>query len=207
MLKERTNYILDTLQKIFPDAHCELVHHNIYELSVAVILSAQAKDERVNMVTPILFAKYPDLTSLSRAEVKDVKAIIQHLGLADAKSKNIIAFSQKVLSEFSGLIPKTLEELITLPGVGRKTANVILSVGHNLPGLAVDTHVSRVSKRLGLVSDDDSVEVIEHKLKQMFEPDVWGYLHHCLIFFGRYMCLAKKPLCEKCPFNNICIKK
>ena len=202
-----TKYILDTLSTLFPNATCELNYTNIYELSVAVILSAQTTDERVNLVTPTLFSKYPDVYALSKANVTDVENIIHSVGLYASKARNIIGFSKAVIERFSGAIPSTLEELITLPGVGRKTANVILFVGFNLPGLAVDTHVSRVSKRLGLVKEDDDVVVIEYKLKAMYEKEEWGNLHHYLIFFGRYLCTAKKPLCDKCPFTKICTKK
>lgn len=202
-----TKEILSKLSLLFPNAHCELNHNNIYELSVAVILSAQTTDERVNSITPLLFTKYPNLQALSLAEHKDVEDIIHSIGLFQTKAKNIINFAKAVINNYNKEIPKTLEELITLPGVGRKTANVILSVGYNLPGLAVDTHVSRVSKRLGLVDENDDVLAIEYKLKEMFDEEDWGTLHHCLIFFGRYLCSAKKPLCENCPFINICTKK
>lgn len=202
-----TRQILDKLSVLFPDAHCELNYRNIYELSVSVILSAQTTDERVNSVTPELFEKYATLMDLSYAKVQDVEKIIRSVGLFKTKAQNIINFAQSVVEKFNGEIPKTLDELTTLPGVGRKTANVILSVGYNLPGLAVDTHVSRVSKRLGLVDEEDNVLVIEQKLKSMFDEQDWGVLHHYLIFFGRYLCIAKKPLCEKCPFIERCTKK
>ena len=202
-----TKYILDTLSTLFPDATCELNYTNIYELSVAVILSAQTTDERVNLVTPTLFSKYPDVYALSKANVTDVEDVIHSVGLYASKARNIIGFSKAVIERFSGIIPSTLEELITLPGVGRKTANVILFVGFNLPGLAVDTHVSRVSKRLGLVDENDDPVVIEKKLKNLYKMEEWGPIHHYLLFFGRYLCLAKKPMCEKCPFIKICTKK
>lgn len=202
-----TKYILDTLSTLFPNATCELNYTNIFELSVAVILSAQTTDERVNLVTPELFSKYPDVYALSKANVTDVENIIHSVGLYASKARNIIGFSKAVIERFSGAIPSTLEELITLPGVGRKTANVILFVGFNLPGLAVDTHVSRVSKRLGLVEENDDPVVIEKKLKKLYKTEEWGPIHHYLLFFGRYLCLAKKPMCEKCPFIKICTKK
>lgn len=202
-----TKHILDTLSSLFPNATCELNFNNIYELSIAVILSAQTTDERVNLVTPTLFSKYPNLNSLSKASVGDVENIIHSVGLYASKARNIIGFAKGVIEKFSGNIPNTLEELITLPGVGRKTANVILSVGFNLPGLAVDTHVSRVSKRLGLVDVDDDPVAIEFKLKKLYNMEEWGPVHHYLLFFGRYLCLAKKPMCDKCPFINICTKK
>ncbi len=202
-----TKYILNTLSQMFPDATCELNFKNIYELAIAVILSAQTTDERVNLVTPALFSKYPDIYALSKANVTEVESIIHSVGLYASKSRNIIKFAEKVLSDFSGVIPNTLEELITLPGVGRKTANVILFVGFNLPGLAVDTHVSRVSKRLGLVDENDDPVAIEFKLKELYDIEEWGPIHHYLLFFGRYLCLAKKPMCDKCPFIKICTKK
>lgn len=202
-----TKYILDTLSALFPDATCELNFTNIYELSVAVILSAQTTDERVNLVTPTLFSKYPDVFTLSKANVTDVENIIHSVGLYSSKARNIIGFALGVIEKYAGVIPSTLEELITLPGVGRKTANVILFVGFNLPGLAVDTHVSRVSKRLGLVEEDDDPVVIEKKLKELYDMEDWGPVHHYLLFFGRYLCTSKKPMCEKCSFINICTKK
>ena len=138
---------------------------------------------------------------------KEVEDIIKSVGLYQTKAKNIIAFSKKVVDEYQGIIPSTIDELVLLPGVGRKTANVIVSVAYNLPGLAVDTHVSRVSKRLGLVDENDDVIVIEKKLKELFDVNDWGRVHHLLIFFGRYLCTAQKPDCNRCPFIKQCTKK
>lgn len=202
-----TKELLKTLEELFPNAECELKHRNPYELAIAVIMSAQTTDERVNKTTPALFSKYPTIESLANANQKDVEDIIKSVGLYQTKAKNIIAFSKKVIEDYQGIIPNTIEELVKLPGVGRKTANVIISVAYNLPGLAVDTHVSRVSKRLGLVNEDDNVDVIEKKLKELFDMDDWGRVHHKLIFFGRYLCFAQKPDCNRCPFVNQCTKK
>ena len=161
MLKETTKELLEKLENLFPNAKCELIHKNAYELSIAVITSAQTTDERVNLVTPILFEKYPTIDMLANADQKDVEKIIQSVGLYQTKARNIIGFSKKIIDEYNGEIPNEIDELIKLPGVGRKTANVIVSVAYNLPGLAVDTHVTRVSKRLGLVDEDDNVEIKE----------------------------------------------
>lgn len=207
MLRVTTKEILEQLEKLFPNAKCELNHRNVYELSIAVILSAQTTDERVNLITPNLFEKYPTLDSLASSNQSDVEKIIQSVGLYQTKAKNIIGFSKMVLDVYNGIIPSTIEELVKLPGVGRKTANVIVSVAYNLPGLAVDTHVTRVSKRLGLVNEEDNADIIEQKLKNLFDINDWGRVHHLLIFFGRYMCIAKKPLCDNCPFINRCTKK
>ena len=147
MSKETTKQLLTTLEELFPNAKCELNHKNTYELAIAVIMSAQTTDERVNKTTPELFNKYPTIESLAVANQKEVEDIIKSVGLYQTKAKNIIAFSKKVVDEYQGMIPNTIDELVLLPGVGRKTANVIVSVAYNLPGLAVDTHVSRVSKR------------------------------------------------------------
>ena len=203
MLNVDTKYILNTLSQMFPDATCELNFGNIYELAIAVILSAQTTDERVNLVTPLLFSKYPDVYSLSKADVSDVEEIIHSVGLSTTKSKNIIKFAEKVISDFSGVIPNTLEELITLPGVGRKTANVILFVGFNLPGLAVDTHVLRVSNRLGLVRTDNPTDC-QKALEEIFKNYDLIEIHHLLLLFGRYFCTAKNPKCDGCLLKNYC---
>ena len=199
--------ILQVLDELFPDAHCELDYENLYQLSLAVILSAQTTDVSVNKVTPKLFAKYPDLQSLASAKVEDVENLIRNIGLYRNKAKNIMGFSSAVLANFSGSIPNTLEELIQLPGVGRKTANVILSEFYKVPAIAVDTHVERVSKRLGLAKPNDSVLQVEKRLQKKIPKDLWSKAHHLLIFFGRYHCKAQKPECVRCPFIEICTNK
>jgi len=199
--------ILQMLEQMFPDAHCELDYKDLYQLSVAVILSAQTTDVSVNKVTPQLFVKYPDLQSLSNANVEEVENLIRNIGLYRNKAKNIMGFSNAVLANFSGSIPNTLEELIQLPGVGRKTANVILSEFYKVPAIAVDTHVERVSKRLGLAKPNDNVLQVEKSLQKKIPKELWSKAHHLLIFFGRYQCKAQKPECETCPFIEICTNK
>ena len=209
MLKNRQELeeILLEIEKLFPNASCELVYHNLYELLIAVMLSAQTTDKSVNLVTPNLFMKYPTALSLSNAEYDDVKSIIARLGLSSNKAKNIIATSKMLVEKYNCEVPSTLEELITLPGVGRKTANVVLSEGYKIPRIAVDTHVERVSKRLGIVSDSASVLDVEQTLMKLIDEPLWHKSHHLLLFFGRYFCLAKKPNCEnwldknKCSYN------
>ncbi len=193
----------ELLGVMFPDAHCELDYHNVYELSVAVILSAQTTDKAVNIVTPNLFAKYTTLESLANANASVVEALIARIGLAKTKAKNIIGFAKGVMEQFNGVIPQTIEELITLPGVGRKTANVIISEGYGVPGLAVDVHVTRVTNRLGLVDTPDPVK-IEHALKEMYPKEVWHTMHHRFIFLGRNTCKAKNPLCDECLLKPYC---
>ena len=198
------NKIADELGKLFPDAKCELNYRNVFELSIAVILSAQTTDKSVNNVTPKLFSKYPTLNDLSEANQMDVMKIIEPIGLAKTKSSNIINFSKEVINNFNGIIPDNIDDLVTLPGVGRKTANVIISEGYHKPGFAVDVHVSRVTKRLGIVEDSDTPEKIEYKLKAMFDEELWHTMHHRFIFMGRYLCTSKKPNCDVCPFKKEC---
>lgn len=197
-------YFLDTLSQLFPDAHCELNHRNAYEMAVAVILSAQTTDASVNRVTPALFAKYPDAFTLCQADQKDVEACIASLGLYRNKARSIIGFARGVVEQYGGVIPDEMDELTTLPGVGRKCANVILSECFQRPSLAVDTHVSRIARRLYLAFEKDSVETIERKLKQKFPKDRWIASHHQMIFFGRYLCHARNPECSRCPFTQYC---
>lgn len=201
------NYIKDELGNLFPNAKCELDYNNIYELSVAVILSAQTSDKSVNKVTPNLFTKYPTINDLAKADICDVESIIAPLGLAKRKSINIVGFASEVVLKFDGIIPDSIDSLITLPGVGRKTANVIISEGYHLPGFAVDVHVERVTKRLGLVDLSDDPKKIEFKLKKLYNPSDWHLMHHRFIFMGRYLCHSTNPECNKCPFVKDCINK
>lgn len=201
---KRSKYIIDALDKLFPDAYCELDHRNDFELLIAVVLSAQTTDQRVNSVTGDLFASYPDAVSLSEADMADVEKIIRPIGLYHAKARNIIALSKALVEEHDGIVPSDRNELMKLPGVGRKTANVILNNCFDEPAFAVDTHVSRVSRRLGIADQDDDVNVIEEKLMTYFPRNRWGKLHHQFIFFGRYKCKAAKPDCSDCPFAAFC---
>ena len=199
-------YIIESLNKLYPNAECELRHKNNFELLIAVVLSAQTTDASVNKVTPALFAKFPDAKALANAEIDDVIACIKSIGLYQNKSKNIISLSKQLVERFAGEVPSSREELESLDGVGRKTCNVILSNCYDYPAFAVDTHVSRVSKRLMIAKKDDDVLTIEKKLMKFFPKDLWGKLHHQFIFFGRYKCKAKNPDCEDCPFKDNCRK-
>ena len=199
-------YIIESLNKLYPNAECELRHMNNFELLIAVVLSAQTTDASVNKVTPALFAKFPDAKALANAEIDYVIACIKSIGLYQNKSKNIISLSKQLVERFAGEVPSSREELESLDGVGRKTCNVILSNCFDYPAFAVDTHVSRVSKRLMIAKKDDDVLTIEKKLMKFFPKDLWGKLHHQFIFFGRYKCKAKNPDCEDCPFKDNCRK-
>lgn len=199
-------YIIENLNKLYPDAECELIHRNNFELLIAVVLSAQTTDASVNKVTKNLFVKYPDAYTLSQANLEDVMSLIKSIGLYQNKAKNIINLAKDLVKKFDGEVPSTREELESLSGVGRKTCNVILSNCFNYPAFAVDTHVSRVSKRLLIAKKDDDVNTIEKKLMRFFPSELWGKLHHQFIFFGRYKCKAKNPNCEDCPFINNCRK-
>ena len=203
---KNANYIIKQLDILFPDAHCELNHRNNFELLIAVILSAQTTDQKVNKVTEDLFSKYDNPYKLAKAEYEDVEEIIRPLGLSKNKAKNIISTANTLVNEYNGEVPSSKEKLIKLNGVGNKTANIILNNCFNVPAFAVDTHVSRVSKRLSIADKDDSILVIEEKLMKYFPSSKWGKLHHQFIFFGRYKCKAIKPDCDNCPFIKICDK-
>jgi endonuclease-3 len=207
MNKEYVNQFLTTIEEMFPDAHGELNYHNIYELIICVILSAQTTDVRVNIVTPELFKKYPSFNELKDASLDDVKELIKSVGLYATKAQNIINCAKMVVEEFNGIVPNNIDDLIKLPGVGRKTASIVLIEGYNIPAFPVDTHVSRVSKRLGFASINDDPVDVEAKCKKLFPSQKWRKLHHQMIFLGRYVCLARKPMCEKCALNSICPKK
>lgn len=199
--------ILCILNQMFPNAHCELEHRNPFELAVAVVLSAQATDASVNKVTPLLFEKYPTCYKMAEAQIEDIECCIRSIGLYRNKAKNIHAMAVKLKEDFNGEMPRTMEELVTLPGVGRKSANVILSVCFGVPAIAVDTHVERISKRLGLAFKKDDVLTVEKKLMKKIPKDQWSHTHHLMIFFGRYFCKAKNPQCKDCGLIDICKEK
>lgn len=203
-MTKKTDYILDELEKIFPDAKCELIHSNPFELVCAVSLSAQTTDERVNMVTGELFKRYPTPNDLANADLDEVEDLIKSIGLYHNKALNLIAMAKKLVEDFDSTVPSDIDSLCTLNGVGRKTANVVRLVAFNIPSIPVDTHVSRVSKRLGLANIDDDVSVIEKKLAKKVKKSRWNRMHHLFIFFGRYLCKAKNPECFRCPFKDIC---
>ena len=206
MKRSSKEYIIENLNRLYPDAHCELNHKDSFELLIAVVLSAQTTDVSVNRVTPALFEKYPDALSLSEASEEDVMRLIHSIGLYKNKSRNIINLAKELVKRFNGEVPSKREELESLPGVGRKTANVVLSNCFDYPAFAVDTHVSRVSKRLMIAIKDDDVLTIEKKLMKFFPRNCWSRLHHQFIFFGRYKCKAKNPECTDCPFRDSCRK-
>lgn len=199
--------ILDTLEAMYPNAFVELTHKNTFELLVAVVLSAQTTDKSVNKVTPKLFELYPTPLDLAQAFIVDVEQCIKTIGLYKNKAKHIVALANELVNSYQSEVPSFREALESLPGVGRKTANVVLSNAFNIPALAVDTHVNRVSKRLKIAKEDDSVLEVELKLMKKFPKKSWTKLHHQLIFFGRYHCLAQNPKCQDCPFFDMCAYK
>lgn len=201
-----TNVILDVMKQMFPNAECALHHNNAYELIVAVVLSAQTTDEAVNKITPALFQKYPTVYDLAKADTDEIASYIKTIGLYRNKSRMIKELAISIVENFDGVVPDTRKKLMSLSGVGRKTANVVLSVWYHVPAFAVDTHVERISKRLGLAKFKDNVEVVESKLKRKIPRSRWNEGHHLFIFFGRYHCMAKKPKCDECPFTSICKK-
>lgn len=202
-MDSRNQFILDNLKQLINTPKSELVFSNSFELLVAVLLSAQCTDKRVNMITPSLFKAYPDPYALSKAKLIDVENIIKSCGFYHNKAKNIIELSKKLVNNFNGVVPNNRESLMTLDGVGRKTANVVLAVAFNEPAIAVDTHVHRVSNRLGLSSSND-VEVIEQDLMNQFDKDCWVDLHHYLLLFGRYYCKSQNPSCSDCVLKSVC---
>lgn len=203
-MDEVKNIIMNTFEEMYPDAHCELIHRNHFELLVAVILSAQTTDVSVNKVTPKLFAKFKTPYDFAEANIEDIEKEIKSLGLYKTKAKNLQKMAKMLIEDYDGQVPNEENKLLKLPGVGRKTANVILSVAFNKPAFAVDTHVERVSKRLNIADKKDNVNIVEKKLKIYFPKDKWSKLHHQMIFFGRYHCLARNPKCDECKLTNYC---
>ena len=191
------------LAEEYPEAVCELDHRNPFELLAATILSAQTTDARVNMVTPTLFARYPDAPSLAAADPEELEDIIRSTGFYQNKAKSLIGMAQAVVERFGGEVPSALDDLVTLPGVGRKTGNVVRSVAFGLPGLPVDTHVGRLSRRLALTEQEDPVKV-EKELCAMVPPKEWGDLSLRLILHGRRVCDAKAPRCGACVLESLC---
>jgi endonuclease-3 len=197
------NKVLDILEDYYPDAECELNYETPFELLVATILSAQCTDVRVNKVTKELFARYNKPKDFSNLKEEELGEIIKSCGLYKSKAKKIILSSKIILDKYNGQVPSSLEELISLPGVGRKTANVILSNVFNVPAIAVDTHVFRVSNRIGIVKGKDP-EDTEFKLMNVIPKKRWSKAHHLFIFHGRRICKARSPKCSICPINNYC---
>jgi endonuclease-3 len=204
MNKSQVRHVLDVMGEMFPDAHCELNHANPFELTIAVLLSAQCTDETVNKVTHTLFQKYQGPEDYLNVPLEELEQDIRRIGLYRNKAKNIQKLCQLVLEKYDGEIPKQHEQLVELPGVGRKTANVVMSNAFGVPAIAVDTHVERVSKRLGIAGWKDSVLEVEKKLMSKVPREEWTLTHHRLIFFGRYHCKAQSPQCDMCPMLENC---
>nr|WP_260503662.1 endonuclease III [Paenibacillus polymyxa] len=197
-------HILDTIGTMFPDAHCELNHDNAFELTIAVLLSAQCSDQMVNKVTADLFQKYKSPEDYLAVPLEELEQDIRRIGLYRNKAKHIHNLCRILIDQYGGEIPSEHDQLVKLPGVGRKTANVVVSTAFNVPAIAVDTHVERVSKRLGFAGWDDSVLEVEKKLMKRVPRDEWSVTHHRLIFFGRYHCKAQNPQCQVCPLLDVC---
>ncbi|MFM8688039.1 MAG: endonuclease III [Acidimicrobiaceae bacterium] len=200
---KRATDVLRLLKREYPVAICELTHESAFQLLAATILSAQCTDARVNMVTPALFDAYPTPEKLAVGDVAHVEQLVRSTGFYQTKAKNLIGMASQVMSRFGGEVPREIEDLVTLPGVGRKTANVLRSVVFGLPGLPVDTHVGRLSRRLGLTKLDDPVKV-EYELNAMLPPPEWGEFSLRLILHGRRVCDARTPRCEECLLESLC---
>ena len=188
-----------------PDAHCELNYDTPFQLAVATILSAQCTDVRVNKVTPALFASYPDAAAMAGADIHHVEELNRSTGFFRNKAKNIVAMANAVMEEYGGEMPRTLDELVQLPGVGRKTANVILGNAFGVPGLTVDTHFLRLMRRLGITTSTNAVTV-EKQVMPLLDEEEWTMFSHRLIFHGRRVCTARNPRCEECVLDDICPK-
>ena len=201
--KDKIKEVLDILEETYPDAECALHHQNVFQLIVAVALSAQTTDKSVNVVTPALFERYPDADALAAADVEEVSEYIKRIGMYKTKAKNIVGMAQKLVSDYDGQVPEDYDALVSLPGVGRKTANVVLSVGFGHQRIAVDTHVFRAANRIGLVHEKDVLKT-ELSLMERIPEERWSRTHHSLIFHGRQCCDSRKPKCDDCPINTLC---
>ncbi len=203
----KTSRIEEYLDFLYPNPQCELNYTKDYELLIAIVLSAQSTDKRVNSVTPVLFHKYPNLKDLMEAPIDDLEEIIHSVGSFRKKAFYIKEIARRIFMDYDGVVPKNREVLESFPGVGRKTVNVFYSEYCDIPAIAVDTHVERVSKRLKLVYLKDNVVTIEKKLEKKFNKEVWGKRHLQLVLFGRYHCKAVKPSCKDCPLTDLCREK
>lgn len=201
---EKRKIISKYLDDLFPNPKCELIYHNDYELLIAIVLSAQTTDKRVNMVTPILFSKYPTLEKLSEAPIDLLEEILKPIGSFRKKAIYVKDIAYNLTTKYQGVVPTDREKLEKLKGVGRKTINVFLSEYYNYPAIAVDTHVERISKRLRIASKKATVLEVEEKLQKFFPKDEWAKRHLQLVLFGRYHCKAVKPDCSSCPLKELC---
>jgi endonuclease-3 len=205
--KARLNRILEELDRLFPRAECALLHKDAWQLLVATILSAQCTDERVNKVTPELFKKYPTMEDLANANQEELAQDIRSTGFFNNKSRSLIGAARKILSDYKGKVPRSMEELLTVPGAARKTANVVLGTAYGIPsGVVVDTHVQRISQRLDLTRNADPAK-IEQDLMKAVRQDRWILFSHQVIHFGRQICIARKPRCAACPLDPLCYAK
>ena len=202
-MTEKTKKILELLEKEYPDAHCELNFFTPLQLLTATVLSAQTTDRQVNKVTEKMFKDHPDLDSMLGMSREDIIGYIRSIGFFNSKADHLYLMWRMIKEDFGGEVPRTMEELTRLPGVGRKTANVVLSNAFDIPAIAVDTHVFRVANRLGLAKAKDVVET-EKQLMENIDEAYWSRAHHLLIFHGRYCCNARKPMCEACPVKELC---
>lgn len=202
-MQNNNEVIIDTLKKMYPDAKCELNYETPFQLLVATVLSAQTTDKKVNEVTKNLFKEYPDVDSFCSITQEELEDKIKVIGLYRNKAKNLILLAKKIKEDFNGQVPDTMEGITSLPGAGRKTANVVLSNAFNVPSIAVDTHVFRVSNRLGLASSDD-VYKVEMQLQKVIKKSEWTLMHHVLIFHGRRCCIARNPKCNICNVREYC---
>jgi endonuclease III len=202
--KERYAFVIDYFQKHMPEAETELHYENPYQLLVAVILSAQCTDKRVNIVTPEVFKKFPTAETLAKAEFEDIEPLIRSISFANNKSRHLLGMAKMLVNDYGGEVPDTVEELVKLPGVGRKTANVITSVIYEQPNMAVDTHVFRVSARIGLTTNAKNVLQAEKQLIANIPEELVHIAHHWLILHGRYICVARRPKCERCGLTSVC---
>lgn len=204
---EKIDLINSYLDELFPEPKCELNYSNDYELLISIMLSAQSTDKRVNKVTSILFDKYKSLEALNEAKIDDLENIIRSVGSFRKKSQYIKDIASTLITKYNGVVPRNHDLLVEINGIGRKTANVFLSEYYNEPYIAVDTHVSRVSKRLGLARMNDDVLTIEKKLQKRFDKSLWAKRHLQMVLFGRYKCKAISPLCSDCKLKDICKEK
>ncbi len=202
--KKKIAEVVKLLEDMYPEADCELQFGSVFQLLVAVVLSAQTTDKSVNQVTEILFAKYPDAESIASVSEEELQQIIRRIGMYKTKSKNVLNLARMIITEYQGQVPGDYEELIKLPGVGRKTANVVLANGFGEQRIAVDTHVFRVANRIGLVKEPDVLKT-ELSLMEVLPKDQWTKMHHALIWHGRRVCDARRPQCADCRLNKICL--
>lgn len=202
---KKIKLIEDYLDYLYPNPKCELHYTKDYELLIAVMLSAQATDKSVNLVTEVLFDKYPTLKELKDARLEDIIEIIRPIGTYNRKAIYLLEIANILWNQYDGIVPNNRQALESMPGIGRKVANVILSEWFHEDSIAVDTHVDRVSKRLGIAKDDDSVLEVEKRLQEIYSKNVWGKRHLQMVLFGRYHCKSKKPLCGECRLKEICL--